>query len=116
LQVQAEKYDQYDTPYYARMVKKLGDPKKDPEKFAAMSPIHLVSNIRVPVFVAGGKEDQVVEVQQSKKLLSALDKHHVPYEKLLVGGEAHGMAYLKNQVELYDRIVAFLDKNLQPKQ
>jgi len=115
LQVQAEKYDQYDLPYYGRMIKKLGDPKKEPEKYAAMSPINLVNKIRVPVFVAGGKEDQTVEIQQSKKLLSELDKHNVPHEKLLLGGEAHGMAYLKNQVELYERIIAFLDKNLMPK-
>jgi dipeptidyl aminopeptidase/acylaminoacyl peptidase len=72
-----------------------------------------VQNIRVPVFVAGGKDDTVVEIAQSRKLLSALDDHHVPYEKYLVGGEGHGMAFLKNQVELYDRILAFLDKNLQ---
>ena len=115
LQVQTEKYDQYDHPYYGRMIKKLGDPKKDPERFAAMSPINFVDKIRVPVFVAGGKEDETVELQQSKRLVAALDKYNVPYEKLFVGGEAHGMAYMKNEVELYDRIIAFLDKNLMPK-
>ena len=97
------------------MIKKIGDPKKEPEKFAAMSPINFVDKIRVPVFVAGGKEDQTVEIEQSKHLVAALDKYHVTYEKLFVGGEAHGMAYLKNEVDLYDRILAFLDKNLMPK-
>jgi dipeptidyl aminopeptidase/acylaminoacyl peptidase len=115
LQVNAEKFDRYDTPHYGRMVAKLGDPKKEVEKFTAMSPIHLVDKITVPVFVAGGKEDQTVEIQQSRRLLSALDKYNVPHEKLLIGGEAHGMAHLKNQVELYDRIIAFLDRNLLPK-
>ena len=112
-QIQSEKYDQYDRPYYGRMLKKLGDPKKEPARFAAMSPINFVKNIRVPVFVAGGKEDQTVDLDQSRRLVSALDKYHVPYEKLFVGGEAHGMAFLKNEVELYDRIVAFLDQNLK---
>jgi len=113
MQVQAEKYDRYTLPYYGRMIKTLGDPAVEAEKYEAMSPIRHVQNIRVPVFVAGGKDDTVVEIAQSRKLLSALDDHHVPYEKYLVGGEGHGMAFLKNQVELYDRILAFLDKNLQ---
>jgi dipeptidyl aminopeptidase/acylaminoacyl peptidase len=115
LQVQSEKYDRYDDPTFGRLMKKLGDPKKDTEKFAAMSPINFVDKIRVPVFVAGGKEDMTVEIQQSKRLVSALDKYNVPYEKLFIGGEAHGMAFVKDEVELYDRILAFLDKNLMPK-
>jgi dipeptidyl aminopeptidase/acylaminoacyl peptidase len=115
LQVQSEKYDQYDLPYYGRMLKKLGDPKVETAKYDAMSPLKHVKNIRVPVFVAGGKDDQTVEIQQSKKLVGALDDHHIPYEKLFIGGEGHGMAYLKHRVELYDRILAFLDKNLMPK-
>ncbi|MBK9989943.1 MAG: S9 family peptidase [Verrucomicrobia bacterium] len=115
LHVQSKKYDQYDNSSFGRLMKKLGDPKKDAEKFAAMSPINFVDKIRVPVFVAGGKEDQTVEIQQSKRLVSALNKYNVPYEKLFIGGEAHGMAYLKDQVELYDRIITFLDKNLMPK-
>ncbi len=113
LQVQSEKYDQFDRPYYGRMIKKLGDPKQVPEKFAAMSPINFVDRIRVPVFVAGGKEDQTVEIQQSKRLVAALDKYHVTDEKLFVAEEGHGMRHLNNEVELYDRIMVFLDKYLK---
>jgi dipeptidyl aminopeptidase/acylaminoacyl peptidase len=116
LQVQVEKFDRYDLPYYGRRIKKLGDPKKEPEKFAAMSPINFVDKIRVPVFVAGGKDDQTVEIRQSKRLISALDKYKVPYEKLFAGEEGHGMRHLKNEVELYDRIVVFLDKHLKSAQ
>jgi len=113
LQVQSENYYQFDAPFYGRMIKKLGDPKKEPEKFAAISPINFVDKIRVPVFVAGGKEDQTVEIEQSQHLVSALEKYHVPYEKLFVGEEGHGMRHLKNEVELYDRVVVFLDKYLK---
>ena len=114
LQVQSEKYYQYDGPAFGRMIKKVGDPKKDPEKFAAMSPLNFVDKIRVPVFVAGGKDDQTVEIQQSKRLVAAFDKYKVTYEKLFVGEEGHGMRHLGNEVELYDRIMVFLDKYLKP--
>ncbi len=113
LQVQSEKYDQFDRPYYARLIKKLGDPRQVPEKFAAFSPINFVDQIRVPVFVAGGKEDQTVEIQQSKRLVAAFDKYHVTYEKLFVAEEGHGMRHLNNEVELHDRIMVFLDRYLK---
>jgi len=114
MQVQAEKYDQYDVPFYGRMIKTLGDPKKEPAKYEAMSPINFIQNIRVPVFVTAGKDDEVVQINQSHKLISALEKNNVPFEKYFVGGEGHGMAFLKNEVELHDRILAFLDKHMAP--
>jgi len=113
--VQEQKYDQYDSPVYGRMIRKLGDPKKDPEKFAALSPIHRVDRIKVPVFVAGGKDDTVVVIAQSKALLSALEKNNVPHEDLLVRAEGHGMARVENEVKLYGRIEAFLATNLAPR-
>jgi dipeptidyl aminopeptidase/acylaminoacyl peptidase len=115
-QIKGEKYDQYDSPSFGVMMHRLGDPKKQPEKFDAISPGRHVDRIRVPVFVAGGKEDRTVEIQQSRALISALEKYHVPHETLIVGEEGHGMAHLDNQVELYTRIEAFLDKYLKPVQ
>lgn len=96
------------------LMRKIGDPKKQKEKFAAISPLRHVDQIRVPIFVAGGTYDQTVEITQSKRLISALKSNHVPYETLIVGEEGHGMRHLGNQVELYTRIAAFLDKYLKP--
>lgn len=115
LQVQSDWHNRFDSPRYFRMRKVLGDPKQNPAKYEAMSPIRHVQNIRVPVFIAGGKDDQTVELQQSRKLIAEFDRHKIPYEKFFVGGEGHGMAFLKNEVELNDLIMAFLDKNLKPK-
>jgi dipeptidyl aminopeptidase/acylaminoacyl peptidase len=113
-QIKAEKYYQYDSPGYARMIRKLGDPKQQRQKFDAISPGRHADQIRVPVFVAGGKDDYTVEIEQSRTLISALEKYHVPHETLLVREEGHGMGHLDNQVELYTRIEAFLAKNLAP--
>lgn len=113
MQVQAEKYDRYDLPYYAGLIKNLGDPRVETAKYEAMSPIRHVANIGVPVFVAGGKDDQVVEIQQSKKLLDEFERHQIAHEKFFVGGEGHGMAFLKNEVELHERVLAFLDRHLK---
>ncbi|AOS43236.1 Prolyl tripeptidyl peptidase precursor [Lacunisphaera limnophila] len=114
-QVKNSKYGQYDSPIFGRLIRKLGDPKTQPEKFAAISPGRQADRIRVPVFVAGGKDDQTVEINQSRDLIAALARNGVPHETLLVGDEGHGMGHLDNQVELYGRIEAFLAKHLMPK-
>lgn len=112
--VQERKYDQFDDPAYARMRRKLGDPKQEAEKYAEISPLRHVANVRVPMFVAHGKEDRVAAIAESRRLVDELENHHVPHEKMFVRGEGHGMAHLDKQVELYGRIEVFLAKNLAP--
>ncbi len=112
--VRGKKYDQYESSAYGYFMRKLGDPKENKAKFDAISPGRHVDQIRVPVFVSGGKDDTTVEIAQSNALISALDKYHVPHEQYIVGEEGHGMRHLDKQVELYDRIEKFLAKNLAP--
>jgi acetyl esterase/lipase len=109
------KYDQFDSPQHARLIYKLGDPKKDPGRFDAISPGRRADTIRVPVFVAGGKDDPVVEIAQSRKLVSMLEKGKVPHETYFVREEGHGMRHIEHQVELYGRIEAFLAKHMAPR-
>lgn len=111
--IKNSRYSQYDDPRYARMIRKLGDPRKEAEKFERISPIRQVASIRVPVFVAHGKDDQVVQASESKRLVAELREHQVPHESLFVSEEGHGMARLKNQLELYRRIDGFLEQHLQ---
>ncbi len=112
--IKDRKYNQFDDPFYGRLLRKLGDPAKQPEKFDAISPGRHVDRIRVPVFVAHGKDDPISDISQSRRLVAELEKHHVPYEALLVSEEGHGMGHLTNEVELYTRIEAFLAKYLAP--
>jgi dipeptidyl aminopeptidase/acylaminoacyl peptidase len=113
--IRDRKYRQFDDPQFALLLRKLGDPKKEKEKFDAISPIRFVGNVHVPVFVAHGKDDPVAPVSESRRLVSELQKYNVPHEALFKSGEGHGMAHLDNQVELYSRIEAFLAKNLAPR-
>jgi len=110
-----EKMDRFDTPYYANMITRIGDPKKEPEKYDRISPGRHTDKIRVPVFVAAGKADFVVDFSQSTRLVSALEKDNVPHEKLIVREEGHGMGHVENEVELYNRITAFLAKHMAPR-
>ncbi|MBL9217407.1 MAG: S9 family peptidase [Opitutaceae bacterium] len=101
-----------DSSRYDQLLRDLGDPKKQQDKFEAMSPILSAEQIKIPVFIAHGEEDQVADASQSHRLAKALAKAGVPHEKMFASGEAHGFASLKNRVELYQRIESFLKKHL----
>jgi len=110
--IRERKYDRHDNPTFGYLLRRLGDPSRDKEKFEAISPARHVERIRVPVFVAHGKDDPVAEIGQSRNLISQLNKYHVVHEDLLVSEEGHGMGHLKNEIELYSRVEKFLAKNL----
>ncbi len=97
---------------YGVLRRNLGDPKKTPETFAAISPIRHVSAIKVPVFVAHGSEDMVASASQSGSLITELKRYGVPFEKLIESDEGHGFHQLENQIALYTAIEQFLAKNL----
>lgn len=109
------KYNQFDSPRYAFLKRFLGDPKKSRENYDAISLVKFVDQIRAPVFVYHGKDDWNVDVSQSKLLISLLQKHQIPHEKLLLSDEGHSISHLDAQVKVMDRIEEFLRKNLQPK-
>ncbi|HUG12353.1 MAG TPA: alpha/beta fold hydrolase [Opitutaceae bacterium] len=114
-QVMSYKEDRFDTPFYAGLIRYLGDPKKESEKYHRISPGRHTDKIRVPVFVAAGKADFTVDYTQSTRLIAELEKNKVPHEKLIVREEGHGMGHIENEVELYRRIERFLATNMAPR-
>lgn len=102
------------SPEFGRLVYKLGDPKANPAKFDAIAPVRHIDKVHVPIFVNHGGYDPIADIGQSTRLISELEKHNIPFEKLIVSEETHGMAHLSNEVELYGRIEVFLAKYLNP--
>ncbi|MBI2814592.1 MAG: S9 family peptidase [Opitutae bacterium] len=92
--------------------RELGDPEKNREKFEAMSPLHSVDKIKVPLFIAHGTEDNNADTEQSHRLVKALKKAGVPHEAMFIPGESHGLAELKHRVDYFTRVEAFLKKHL----
>ncbi|MEO6994970.1 MAG: prolyl oligopeptidase family serine peptidase [Lacunisphaera sp.] len=109
-----QKYFQFDSPSYSRLVRKLGDPKSESDKFDAISPLRHIDQVHVPVFVAHYKNGSGADRAQSHELSSALEEHQIPHEEMLMPYDAGGEERLREQLELYGRIGAFLKKNLAP--
>ena len=84
----------------------------DRQHFEQISPLAHVDHIHVPVLLAHGTEDYIVDIAQSQKLAAALGKCGVPYETFFRSGEGHGFYSYKNRVEFYHRVEAFLAAHL----
>ncbi len=75
----------------------------------ARSPAWNVDKIKAPLMLVAGGRDQRVPVAQADALRDALDKRKVSYEWLLKDKEGHGFYRTDNKVELYTKMLAFLD-------
>jgi dipeptidyl aminopeptidase/acylaminoacyl peptidase len=84
----------------------------DRQRFEQISPLAHVEQIHVPVLLAHGSEDPVVDMAQSRKLDAALKKLGIPHETFFRSGEGHGFYDYTNRVEFYRRVEAFLAANL----
>ena len=80
----------------------------------ANSPARLADKIDVPVLLIHGEDDKRAPFAQAKAMRAALDAAHKPYEWLSKPGEGHGFYSEKNNIEFYNRLQAFLEKNIGP--
>jgi dipeptidyl aminopeptidase/acylaminoacyl peptidase len=78
-----------------------------------ISPINHVDKIRCPLLVIHGANDPRVPVGEAEQIVAALRKRMVPVEYLRYEDEGHGLAKLKNRLDAYPKMVAFLDKHLK---
>jgi len=84
----------------------------DPAELAAHSPINQLDKLKASVMLIVGGQDQRVPPIQGESLHLALNKRGVPHEWIYKPGEGHGFYDEKNNVELYERITQFLDRNI----
>jgi dipeptidyl aminopeptidase/acylaminoacyl peptidase len=110
--IEEAEYSKYASPLYFRLLLKLGNPKSDPEKFDAISPLKHATDIRVPVLVSYGEFDPGAERSMAREFVSTLQKKGVAADSIRFSDERSGAHYLDHKVELYQHIEAFLAKNL----
>jgi len=84
----------------------------DPQKLSAVSPVNLAAQIKVPVFLAAGGEDERAPIRHTKRMEEALKKAGVPVESLYYPTEGHGFYTDAHRREYYAKLLAFLSRNL----
>ena len=87
----------------------------DGTELARISPARHAADIKLPVFLVHGKDDQNARFEQYKVMLEALTSAGNPPETYTVAGEGHGFYSPESQAEMYRRMERFLAAHLAPR-
>jgi dipeptidyl aminopeptidase/acylaminoacyl peptidase len=85
----------------------------DPADLHLRSPVYNAQAIQVPVLLIHGTDDWRADFDQAKRMKAALEKNGKKFEFLALRGEGHGAYSEETRLQVYQRIVDFIDRNLQ---
>ncbi|MDQ3911406.1 MAG: S9 family peptidase [Actinomycetota bacterium] len=93
-----------------------GSLERDREFLESISPIYKAQEIKAPLMVIHGKNDPRVPVGEAEQIVENVRNNGGAVEYLLYEDEGHGLAKLKNRLDAYPKIAAFLDLHLADEQ
>ncbi len=102
----------YWKPYLQMMYEMVGDPVKDSSLLAEASPVFNVDKIIAPLFVAQGKMDPRVNIEESNQIVSALKKRGIDVPYMVKDNEGHGFMNEENRFDFYEAMEKFLAKHI----
>ncbi|MDZ4047472.1 MAG: S9 family peptidase [Pseudoxanthomonas sp.] len=84
----------------------------EPGTLSQVSPVRLAGQVKVPVFLAAGGEDERVDFKHSELMQEALEAAGVPVETLYFANEGHGFYKQENRLAYYRQLLGFLSRHL----
>ena len=90
------------------IVKNVGS---DPAAVERFSPMNQVDDIKIPIFIAHGRQDIRVDISQSIRLERALKSRGIPHETYYEGDSAHGFASAEAQQAYLEELDGFLNRH-----
>ncbi len=93
----------------------VGGGRDDRARLRESSPLRRAAEIRAPVLLGHGVDDQRVHVRQSQRMAEALKKAGKQVEYLEFPDEVHGFLLESNRVRWYERLATFFEENLAPR-
>ena len=100
-----------DTRQYL-MPQLIGDPVADAEQLRRASPVQRVAEIRVPILLGQGTQDQRVPREHANRFEAAARKAGVAIERIDYTDAAHGFASDAQHADFLDKLAAFLTRSL----
>jgi len=92
-----------------------GSLEKDHDFLKSISPLNNVKNIRAPLMIVHGKNDPRVPVSEAEQMYRAVISNGGYAELIIYDDEGHGISKLKNRLDLYPKVVKFLDTYIKNK-
>jgi dipeptidyl aminopeptidase/acylaminoacyl peptidase len=114
LKFQRDRADYSFSPAAVELWRKVQGVKDfDDPKVREQSPLFQADRIKIPVFMYVGEMDSRTPPAQAKRMADALAAAGNPVKDYFVGkGEGHGFGVQAVNVELYERMLKFLDQAL----
>lgn len=92
-----------------------GSLEKDFDFMQSISPLNKVDKIKSPLMIIHGRNDPRVPVTEAEQMHEAITGRGGVSELLIYEDEGHGIAKLKNRLDLYPKIIDFLNKHVKEK-
>jgi len=90
-----------------------GSLERDRELLREISPMTHIAAVRAPLFLLHGANDPRVPIGETYQVREALLARGIRCEMVVYDDEGHGLTRLKNRVDAYPKVVAFLDEVLR---
>ncbi|MYM32598.1 prolyl oligopeptidase family serine peptidase [Duganella sp. CY15W] len=111
----------FDTPYSDASQETLnyslrtliGDPDKDTELWRKSSPLARAAELKQPLLIAHGVEDVRVPIVHANRFYDAVKRGNSNVEMITYPNEGHGWRHEDNRIAFWQRVDAFLEKNLK---
>jgi dipeptidyl aminopeptidase/acylaminoacyl peptidase len=105
----------YWEPMLEMMYEMVGDVEKDSAMLREVSPVFHVDKIKTPLFIAQGKNDPRVNVDESDQMVKAMKDKGIKVEYLVKNNEGHGFRNEENKFDFYRAMEKFLKTQLSKK-
>ncbi|MFC4559606.1 S9 family peptidase [Virgibacillus kekensis] len=89
----------------------LGDPERDKERFVRDSPVTYLDGMTKPMLVIQGAKDPRVVKEESDNIVAKLEEAGRDVEYMVLEDEGHGFSKKENEINVYSRMLEFLDKH-----
>lgn len=103
----------YWKPYLEMMYEMVGKPENDVDLLRGASPVFHVDKIKAPLFIAQGRMDPRVNVNESDQMVEALKKRGIEVPYMVKDNEGHGFRNEENRFDFYEAMEKFLEKHLK---
>ena len=100
--------------FYDELRLEWGDPDdpNDRQYIIESSPLRQANNIKSPVLIIHGAQDNNVKLEHAKKLANKLDSLNKEYEWYVEPYEGHGFRGEQSTLNMFNKVEVFLDKHL----
>ena len=87
-----------------------GSLEKDYDFLQKISPLNNVDNIKSPLMIIHGRNDPRVPVGEAEQMYNAIISRGGTAELNIYNDEGHGISKFKNRLDLYPKIINFLER------